>query len=216
MLLPALSQAKRRAQGARCSGNLRQIGFAIAMYSDDQHNYPPGVVPGYTQWDLALSSYAGGNGVVNDPAGRSQVFQCPAASIANQSRQLNYSANPNICKDGQSSLPLRSDTVPRPVEALTAADSIQYQANGGSHAILWGVLNSHNKEITYNDGSPADAENPIQIGLDIDRALAVTDSQGADFRYRHARSQVEATFLDGHAMALAKGRIQEKLLYTDY
>jgi hypothetical protein len=186
------------------------------MYGDDQHAYPPGVTPGYTQWDLALSSYTGGNGLVNDPAGRTQVFQCPAAVIANQSRQLNYSANPNICKDGLSSLPLRSDTVPRPVDALTAADSIQYQTNGDSHAILWGVRNSHGKEITYNDGTPAEAETPIQVGLDTDRTFAVSDSNGADFRYRHAHNQVEAMFLDGHATALTKGRIPEKLLYTDY
>ena len=106
--------------------------------------------------------------------------------------------------------------MPRPVEALTAADSIQYQADGASHAILWGVRNSHGKEITYNDGAPADAETLIQVGLDADRDFAVSDSNGADFRYRHARNQVEAMFLDGHATGLAKGRIQEKLLYTDY
>jgi prepilin-type N-terminal cleavage/methylation domain-containing protein/prepilin-type processing-associated H-X9-DG protein len=42
MLLPALSRAKAQAQSARCKSNLRQMGFALRMYADDNRSYPFG------------------------------------------------------------------------------------------------------------------------------------------------------------------------------
>ena len=42
MLLPALQQARERANSSRCSGNLNQFGKAIAMYADDYANFIPG------------------------------------------------------------------------------------------------------------------------------------------------------------------------------
>jgi prepilin-type N-terminal cleavage/methylation domain-containing protein/prepilin-type processing-associated H-X9-DG protein len=37
LLLPALSSAKQRGQGANCLNNLRQLGIAIQMYCDDNN-----------------------------------------------------------------------------------------------------------------------------------------------------------------------------------
>ena len=41
MLLPALNQARSRAQTALCAGNLKQLGTASAVYSDDYKEYMP-------------------------------------------------------------------------------------------------------------------------------------------------------------------------------
>jgi prepilin-type N-terminal cleavage/methylation domain-containing protein len=46
LLLPALSQAKRRAQRTVCTGNLKQIGLAIHLYADDNESRLPGPVFG--------------------------------------------------------------------------------------------------------------------------------------------------------------------------
>jgi prepilin-type N-terminal cleavage/methylation domain-containing protein len=42
MLLPALARAKRRAQQITCNSNLKQIAYAINMYTHDNNNYLPG------------------------------------------------------------------------------------------------------------------------------------------------------------------------------
>jgi len=42
MLLPALARAKQKALQANCTSNLKQTGYAIAMYLDDQNDKLPG------------------------------------------------------------------------------------------------------------------------------------------------------------------------------
>ena len=39
MLMPALQQARERAQATRCMGKLKQLGFARLQYSDDSNGY---------------------------------------------------------------------------------------------------------------------------------------------------------------------------------
>ena len=41
MLLPALSQAKQRAQGIYCLNSLRQLQLAVTMYTDDNQQKLP-------------------------------------------------------------------------------------------------------------------------------------------------------------------------------
>lgn len=42
MLLPALARAKQKALQANCTSNLKQIGYAISMYTVDYNDYLPG------------------------------------------------------------------------------------------------------------------------------------------------------------------------------
>src|SRR5262245_17327865 len=41
LLLPALSQAKRKAQVAKCQNNLRQLGLATFMYCESNSDHLP-------------------------------------------------------------------------------------------------------------------------------------------------------------------------------
>jgi len=44
ILLPVLSQAKKKANRATCLSNLKQVGVAINLYADDHDDYLPGPV----------------------------------------------------------------------------------------------------------------------------------------------------------------------------
>jgi prepilin-type N-terminal cleavage/methylation domain-containing protein len=52
MLLPALSKAKQRAQGAHCMNNAKQLGLAWIMYADDNNDIAlgPSTAPGIPGW----------------------------------------------------------------------------------------------------------------------------------------------------------------------
>ena len=76
MLLPALSRAKAKAQGIKCTSNLRQLGLALTMYANESDSYSAGVqydpVYGYWTWPPKLRQYTS--------KGRdTEVFKCPSA-----------------------------------------------------------------------------------------------------------------------------------------
>lgn len=218
LLLPVLSQAKERGRAIRCLGNLKQMGVGLSLYVEDHEGYlPPGRQAGVTQWDLCVGSYAGGKNDMLSPEARNALFMCPSERVGNDGIRLNYSANPNVCKEITATAgPARGDHISRPADVVIAADSIQYAPDGSSHAILWGVVGSGGSPIYWNDGNPANSESPIPIGADEDKIFAQADPAGANFRYRHGKKSLLALFVDAHVERLNKGKIVDRNLYTNY
>jgi prepilin-type N-terminal cleavage/methylation domain-containing protein len=215
MLLPALSKSKEKARSTKCIANLKQIGVAMTLYGDDNRTFPFGVIIGFTQWDLALGSYAGAPAAGTSAEGRSRIFQCPSAGRPNVGDSLNYSGNPNVFKDGNFSSPVGFDTILRPTDVVAASDAIQYDTAGDSHAILWGVKNSAGRDISYNDGARESARQLLQPSVDQDREFEVTDPDGANFRFRHNR-KLNGLFVDTRVMAVDRRSLFEENLYTNY
>src|SRR5258708_6951502 len=88
MLLPALSQAKARAQMTSCLNNHRQLGVATALYTGDNSDYYPCGVkitdPTWldpTAWHVVLLTYL----AANTNAG-SKVYACPSDSTGAQQK----------------------------------------------------------------------------------------------------------------------------------
>ena len=75
MLLPALSQAKNKAKGIKCINNLKQIGIAMTLYSQDNEDFIPRG-NGYP-WFLVYMPYLPENGREDDFT-RIKIFKCPA------------------------------------------------------------------------------------------------------------------------------------------
>jgi prepilin-type processing-associated H-X9-DG protein/prepilin-type N-terminal cleavage/methylation domain-containing protein len=95
MLLPALNKARKQANEVACASNLRQMGIALVMYTNDTGYYPgcraegSGSPDGGTEnpqrgaghfnvWAPRLRRYMGGQ------QGVQKVFYCPAEDISYQ------------------------------------------------------------------------------------------------------------------------------------
>lgn len=216
LLLPALSRARERGRAVKCLGNAKQIGLAMQLYADDHDWLPPGRIAGYTQWDLCVGTYVGGKDGAFSPEARTALFMCPSVKIRNNGTRLNYSANPNVCKEVKENVgQVKPNELKRPSEIVTVGDSIQYTSDGDSHAIFWGVQGSRGKEIYWNDGLEENANSAIRQGVDTDAPVDAADPSGSNFRYRHSE-QVNLLFADGHAERLSKGKVRDRHVYTNY
>lgn len=73
LLMPALTAARRQAQSVKCQTNLRSIGQALTMYTQQYGYYPCALVSsgptGIAIWPVRLRPFAGGD---------REVFFCPA------------------------------------------------------------------------------------------------------------------------------------------
>lgn len=217
LLLPALAQARERGRSAKCISNLRQMGSGMCMYGDDYGCYPPGHLDGVTQWDSCISRYVAGTHGPDDVQARTALFMCPSARKSNSGHALNYSANPNVCKEIKATAgPVPQAALSRAADIIVVADAIQYASDGDSQAILWGVQGSNGSEIYWDNGDPSNAARPIGVGVDKDEDWATSDPNGANFRYRHAGNSVNALFADGHVASFVKGQIQDRNMYTNY
>jgi prepilin-type N-terminal cleavage/methylation domain-containing protein/prepilin-type processing-associated H-X9-DG protein len=217
LLLPALSRAKERGRSIKCLNNQKQMGLAMELYTTDHKLYPPGHVPGFTQWDLCLGAYAGGKGSPLTPEARTALFMCPSVKVQNNGTRLNYAANPNVFKEVKEGVPqVAPGELHRPAETIVVADALQYSADGSTHAIFWGVEGSRGAAIYWNDGLEQSGNKPIREGIDLDQVFDTSDPAGAVLRYRHGTKQVITLFADGHAGRFAKGQVKDRNVYTNY
>jgi prepilin-type processing-associated H-X9-DG protein len=85
MLLPALGKAREKAKQAACTSNLKQLGVAAAMYSDENEDWlPTGVSSASYMWYREFDKYikvANAEPVAaNYPSHNQSAYNCPGVS----------------------------------------------------------------------------------------------------------------------------------------
>ena len=100
MLLPALNKARDRAHAIRCASNLKQIGNAHMMYSNDNQDFavPATWGPGDgTSWDRNLGTYFGRT---KDTMNYSRFLQCGShvqvSALTSFNNRRSYALNASL------------------------------------------------------------------------------------------------------------------------
>ena len=134
LLLPALARSKQAANITVCKSNMKQLGFAFALYTaDNQETYPAGAcyVDPEDQycWDVSIRPYIGGNphigraallGGVLDPTVSPLILRCPSdigpntywdatASVGRRTYAMNAIAQENWTATLGQALPTPTD-----------------------------------------------------------------------------------------------------------
>ena len=132
LMLPALSQAKWRGQGAGCLNNLRQIGLANLLYTEDHGYYPPAWIDNETRWMDLLKP------LVNK---KSTVYLCPSDQkkmTVTWDSEIYLSYGMNVFRFGEKDscfwYGVKANQVRRPSETIVFADCTpgKYYCGGGN------------------------------------------------------------------------------------
>ncbi|MCF6175735.1 MAG: prepilin-type N-terminal cleavage/methylation domain-containing protein [Victivallaceae bacterium] len=195
MLLPALNQAREKAKSIKCSGNLKQLGTAVQMYTSDNAGYLP---TGATQsmmtpmYPLVLASYLYpgkyGSAPIDDSfirpghKSRASVLWCPSCKLdeaithtTNDPYYLSYGINGYITLTGHPALdyastkPQKINNISKPTRCALFQDLFRIPSRG-------------HRPVSFRTES-------------ADRA-----------KYPHSNSR-NVSFIDGHVKNMKKGTI---------
>ena len=78
LLLPAVSRARESGRGAACISNLRQIGVALQLYVDENHQRLPVMRDRASTTDTNQPSLPSVERVLRDQLGNTNVLRCPS------------------------------------------------------------------------------------------------------------------------------------------
>jgi prepilin-type N-terminal cleavage/methylation domain-containing protein len=160
MLLPALSRAKESSKRIKCASNLRQMGLALRLYSDDNRDFFPINNQGGWPWDLARDVIE----KMEKQGFQRHLLYCP--SVADQDADAHWEFTPNFAvityvttlpqtarlrpeNTNKKSIPelitrRRTTYLPKPVERELVVDTIISNGTNRERARFYGV----------NGGSP--------------------------------------------------------------
>jgi len=81
LLLPAVSRAKESGRGAACISNLRQVGVALQLYVDENHQRLPIMRDRASVTDTNQPALPSVEFVLRDQLGNTNVLRCPSDRV---------------------------------------------------------------------------------------------------------------------------------------
>ncbi len=202
MLLPALAKAKARGKAVQCISNLKQVGIAMTLYSDEYNGYIPRG-NGYP-WFLVYMPYMPEGGTDRDFR-QIRIYRCAAYPDTNPRRRqiITYVINawkfsgPTDRVGSEQVGPSRITEFQAPSETIHLTDN----ENGSWRPIITGYQDAITdlndvwspSHLPHNENIPTRPLNP-------ERRVAANRHSGG----------VNAVYMDGHAGHLkARGVVTE-------
>lgn len=194
MLLPALGKAKAMGRKSQCANNLKQIGVAFIMYTEDSAGWLPvgtGAPSPAGSWCYQLASYLKIDWLAGSywPRSGSPVFYCPAALICTTNStvqqkllyNLSYGYNRFFYDTAQGKC-RKLASVSRPSSCLLAADFEYIDVD------------------PYVDGANYSGYVCAVVG----NPNSLSDWKPQFFAYRHLK-KANILFVDGHISSSGMG-----------
>jgi prepilin-type N-terminal cleavage/methylation domain-containing protein len=206
LLLPALAKAKEKAKQITCTSNLKQIGVALVLYSDDNHNYFPVASSGSSGtniWTLSLKPYLA---LSRDPTGgakygsENKVFICPSAksvyiNLGTNEINRTYTCAGTMLGTQVNSVGLtataarKASPMPNPAQTLLVVEGRQESIMPSSASV-----NSSYSNTSWDGSQPALTD--LQIGSS---SASPAKCIYLDFRRHSSQSAMNVLYGDYHA-----------------
>jgi prepilin-type processing-associated H-X9-DG protein len=174
----------------------------MAYAADNSFKLPPGGTDGENNWARDVYNYCGGSDA--SKASKKTLFICPGCvksvktDVVAGQIPLTYSGHKGLMPSGSNSA-VSLSSVARPTEVILAGDGCQIVAGGFAGY----VIDSPSIFALQSGKGGVSMETAISTAPDSDSGAA-----GA-LRYRHA-GKVNVVMCDGHAEAIAKGKVLNK------
>jgi prepilin-type N-terminal cleavage/methylation domain-containing protein/prepilin-type processing-associated H-X9-DG protein len=221
IIIPTVSKVRDSARGAKCTAQLREIGTATQIYTQENKGYP--FFTADNPWTFYLEPYFNSRRPGSNVYSNSSVVTCPSASFGpadpSQGFSRTYSANPFIIVKRTSS----TDTVTRLVnparvvrmsEILLFADGIQVSTTSGSSQSALVEVDVCKLMPALPD--VANANNPIDRSPDVDSVVGGATVTGGHLRHRHGGGKANVVFADGHVAAYAQQELKQRNFAINY
>jgi prepilin-type N-terminal cleavage/methylation domain-containing protein/prepilin-type processing-associated H-X9-DG protein len=168
MLLPALNQAREKARSIKCTSNVKQIGSAFMMYTNDNGDFFP-FYDTYNNssdgkmWSQVLNSMYMNNW---------EVFQCPShVSDRYDNQYIHYGYNHNHIGSSRrygggtpgNGPPAKATQLKHSSDTLVAADSILWSTSGLAGGNYRGYYLLNDYAPAYSSSTPY-VPNPLHSG----------------------------------------------------
>lgn len=173
MLLPALGKARERAKAINCASNLKQIGTAVTMYTDDYEGY----LPGSKRFFGGTIRYFGGKSTSGTAASVEKMgyykgngFWCPSDNKPGVFKSLPYwdfrnsygwnynytAANDNKCLDDANGWGIKLTQIKTPGKMLMVGDNgaTEFDPTSASYSgIIWYAPSKNRVSMRHRGGS---------------------------------------------------------------